>query len=86
MRRGKERDAQRAADASRALWTPLCAAEAELGAEKNQIKEKNRNRAAGAQPQGPGRVLFFKRLLGICFLRGALEVAVEGIGDGEKGG
>ena len=25
-------------------------------------------------------------LLGICFLRGALEVAVEGIGDGEKGG
>jgi hypothetical protein len=24
--------------------------------------------------------------LGICFLRGALEVAVEGIGDGEKGG
>ena len=25
-------------------------------------------------------------LLGICFLRGALEGAVEGIGDGEKGG
>ena len=24
-------------------------------------------------------------LLGICFLRGALEVAVEGIGDGKKG-
>jgi hypothetical protein len=24
-------------------------------------------------------------LLGICFLRGALEGAVEGIGDGEKG-
>jgi hypothetical protein len=24
-------------------------------------------------------------LLGICFLREALEVAVEGIGDGEKG-
>jgi hypothetical protein len=24
--------------------------------------------------------------LGICFLRGALEGAVEGIGDGEKGG
>jgi hypothetical protein len=26
------------------------------------------------------------KLLGICFLRGALEGAVEGIGDGEKGG
>jgi hypothetical protein len=26
------------------------------------------------------------RLLGICFLRVALERAVEGIGDGEKGG
>jgi hypothetical protein len=26
------------------------------------------------------------RLLGICFLRGALQRAVEGIGDGEKGG
>jgi hypothetical protein len=26
------------------------------------------------------------QLLGICFLRGALEGAVEGIGDGEKGG
>jgi hypothetical protein len=26
------------------------------------------------------------RLLGIFFLRGALEGAVEGIGDGEKGG
>ena len=25
-------------------------------------------------------------LLGICFLREALEVAVEGFGDGEKGG
>ena len=25
-------------------------------------------------------------LLGICFLREALEGAVEGIGDGEKGG
>ncbi|MFT6381973.1 MAG: hypothetical protein ACJA16_003716 [Akkermansiaceae bacterium] len=26
------------------------------------------------------------QLLGICFLRGALEDAVDGIGDGEKGG
>jgi hypothetical protein len=29
---------------------------------------------------------FWESLLGICFLRGALEGAVEGIGDGEKGG
>ena len=28
----------------------------------------------------------FHPLLGICFLREALEVAVEGFGDGEKGG
>ena len=27
-----------------------------------------------------------EKLLGICFLREALEGAVEGIGDGEKGG
>ena len=31
-------------------------------------------------------VIWEHLLLGICFLRGALEGAVEGIGDGEKGG
>ena len=50
----------KAADASQASWSHLCAIEAELGAEK---AKKTRNRAAGVQPQAPVRVLFFKRYL-----------------------
>ena len=62
IRRGEERDAQRAADALRVQRSRLCATEAELGAEKSQIKEIKQKSSYRSATTGPGESFILKEL------------------------
>ncbi len=57
-----------------------------LRSTSDHVDQSNRENRRAANPQQDRVNSNFFILLGICFLRVALEVAVEGIGDGEKGG